>query len=93
MQLGEATEVRLQFYDYGPRDSSPPLLCVHGLVGGPENFYKQIVALASRSVRVIAVEIPVLWTVGDFVRLVSCKTKARVASLTRTWSIFLSFDF
>ena len=49
----------IAYYDYGPRDKTAiPLVCLHGTCSGPQVFYKQIVSLAARGQRVIALSVP-----------------------------------
>eukprot|EP00252_Welwitschia_mirabilis_P012793 TRINITY_DN28300_c0_g1_i1.p1 TRINITY_DN28300_c0_g1~~TRINITY_DN28300_c0_g1_i1.p1 ORF type:complete len:388 (-),score=55.37 TRINITY_DN28300_c0_g1_i1:153-1316(-) len=50
-----------RYYDYGPKQV-PPLICLSGVAGTADVFYKQIMFLATRGYRVIAADAPPTWS-------------------------------
>lgn len=46
-----------KYYDWGPKEL-PPLVCIPGVSGTAESFYKQFLTLCPRGYRVIAVQPP-----------------------------------
>ncbi|KAG6552681.1 hypothetical protein Mapa_005628 [Marchantia paleacea] len=46
-----------RFYDYGPK-SVPPVVCLCGIAGTADVFYKQILSLSAKGYRVIAADAP-----------------------------------
>lgn len=54
------------YYDWGPREHSEPLVCLHPVIGSAESFHLQILALAERGYRVIAPQVPVYWSASEF---------------------------
>eukprot|EP01111_Echinosteliopsis_oligospora_P006504 TRINITY_DN2067_c0_g1_i1.p1 TRINITY_DN2067_c0_g1~~TRINITY_DN2067_c0_g1_i1.p1 ORF type:complete len:326 (+),score=59.18 TRINITY_DN2067_c0_g1_i1:195-1172(+) len=55
--VGNINEKVWQYYDFGPRDVAP-LVCIPGASGTADVFYKQIVSLTPKGIRVIAVQPP-----------------------------------
>ncbi|XP_047327535.1 maspardin-like [Impatiens glandulifera] len=49
-----------RYYDFGPK-SVPPLICLPGIAGTADVFYKQIMSLSMKGYRVISVDIPRVW--------------------------------
>jgi maspardin len=45
------------YYDFGPKECVP-LVCIPGITGTPDVFYKQILSLCPKGYRIIAVESP-----------------------------------
>lgn len=54
------------YYDWGPRQFSEPLLCLHPVVGSAESFYPVMLSLADRGYRVISPQLPVYWSASEF---------------------------
>jgi maspardin len=55
-----------KLYDAGPRNVRSPLVCLAPVCGTADVFYRQILALSGRGVRVISTEPPVYWSVTDW---------------------------
>ncbi|KAK8916901.1 hypothetical protein KSP39_PZI022837 [Platanthera zijinensis] len=49
-----------RYYDFGPK-SVPPLICLPGIAGTADVYYKQIMSLSMKGYRVISVDIPRVW--------------------------------
>ncbi|XP_078446316.1 alpha/beta-Hydrolases superfamily protein [Wolffia australiana] len=49
-----------RYYDFGPK-SVPPLVCIPGLAGTADIYYKQILSLSVKGYRVVSVDIPRVW--------------------------------
>lgn len=46
-----------RYYDFGPK-AMPPLICLPGIAGTADVYYKQIMSLSMKGYRVISVDIP-----------------------------------
>lgn len=57
-----------RYFDYGPK-SVPALLCIPGLAGTADVFYKQILSLSSKGYRVISVDIPRVWSHHEWIQV------------------------
>lgn len=55
-----------KLYDSGPKKVKVPLVCLPPVSGTADVFFKQILALSARGIRVIAAEHPVYWTVKEW---------------------------
>ncbi|XP_024378692.1 uncharacterized protein [Physcomitrium patens] len=55
-----------RYYDYGPK-SVAPLVCLSGVAGTADVFYKQILNLCLKGYRVIAADAPPVWTHQEWV--------------------------
>lgn len=53
------TQQGFRFIDEGPRDGRPPVVLLHGMLGGLENWTSTIAALAENDFRVVAPVLPV----------------------------------
>lgn len=49
-----------RYYDFGPK-AVPPLICIPGIAGTADVYYKQIMALSMKGYRVISIDIPLVW--------------------------------
>lgn len=66
VSIGVSHPVTWRYYDWGPRTYLEPIICIHSLIGSAECFYQQLIFLAPRGYRVISIQIPVYWTIGEF---------------------------
>ncbi|RWS31130.1 Maspardin-like protein [Leptotrombidium deliense] len=55
-------------YDSGPRSVHSPLLCFPPVSGTADVFFLQLMSLTAKGCRVIALQYPTYWTLGEFVR-------------------------
>jgi maspardin len=55
-----------RYYDSGPK-AVPPLICLPGLAGTADVFYKQVMTLSMKGYRVISVDIPRVWNHHEWV--------------------------
>ncbi|XP_074568150.1 uncharacterized protein LOC141824721 [Curcuma longa] len=55
-----------RYYDFGPK-SIPPLICIPGIGGTADVYYKQIMSLSIKGYRVISVDIPRVWNHVEWV--------------------------
>lgn len=55
-----------RIFDSGPKSVSCPLVCLPPVSGTADIFYKQIMGLASRGIRVIAAEPPAYWNLKEW---------------------------
>uniref|UniRef100_A0A0D6R0I9 Maspardin n=2 Tax=Araucaria cunninghamii TaxID=56994 RepID=A0A0D6R0I9_ARACU len=55
-----------RYYDYGPKQV-PPLICLSGVMGTADVFYKQVMFLGMKGYRVIAVDAPPVWSHQEWV--------------------------
>ncbi|KAJ9583766.1 hypothetical protein L9F63_021890 [Diploptera punctata] len=55
-----------KLYDSGPKRVKVPLVCLPPVSGTADVFFKQILALSARGIRVIAAEHPVYWSVKEW---------------------------
>jgi len=65
-QLETRNGQRWVFYDLGPRDA-PPLICLHGLHGGEEVFFRQQLILNAKGYRTLSVRLPIVDDIAAFV--------------------------
>ena len=83
-----------RYYDNGPRDASP-VLCFGGVAATAEAFYKQLLALAARGYRVVAVDPPPCATHAEWIRALDLFLdalkiyKARVRIIFRMYCMHL----
>ncbi|XP_077235467.1 LOW QUALITY PROTEIN: alpha/beta-Hydrolases superfamily protein [Tasmannia lanceolata] len=56
-----------RYYDFGPK-VVPPLICLPGIAGTADVFYKQILALSMKGYRVISVDIPRVWNHVEWIQ-------------------------
>lgn len=49
-----------RYYDFGPK-SVPPLICLPGIAGTADVYYKQIMSLSMKGYRVISLDLPRVW--------------------------------
>ncbi|XP_034246979.1 maspardin-like [Thrips palmi] len=55
-----------KIYDSGPKSVKAPLVCLPPVSGTADIFFKQVLALGAKGIRVIAAEHPVYWTVTEW---------------------------
>ncbi|OXA61773.1 maspardin [Folsomia candida] len=55
-----------KLYDAGPRQVTSPLVCLAPVSGTADIFYKQMLYLTARGIRVLSVESPIYWSVSDW---------------------------
>lgn len=55
-----------RYYDFGPKDI-PPLICLPGIAGTSDVYYKQIMTLSMKGYRVISVDIPRVWNYHEWI--------------------------
>ncbi|XP_039138324.1 maspardin-like [Dioscorea cayenensis subsp. rotundata] len=55
-----------RYYDFGPKDV-PPLICIPGIAGTADVFYKQIMFLSMKGYRVISIDIPCIWNHHEWI--------------------------
>ncbi|KAL8064414.1 hypothetical protein ABFX02_01G088100 [Erythranthe guttata] len=56
-----------RYYDFGPK-VVPPLICLPGIAGTADVYYKQIMSLAMKGYRVISVDIPRVWNQQEWIQ-------------------------
>ncbi|XVF52695.1 hypothetical protein PTKIN_Ptkin05aG0039200 [Pterospermum kingtungense] len=56
-----------RYYDFGPK-VVPPLICLPGIVGTADVYYKQIMSLSMKGYRVISVDIPCVWNHQEWIQ-------------------------
>ncbi|CAN8246394.1 unnamed protein product [Cochlearia groenlandica] len=56
-----------RYYDFGPK-TVPPLICIPGIAGTADVYYKQIMSLSIKGYRVISVDIPRVWNYHEWVQ-------------------------
>ncbi|XP_022996437.1 maspardin-like [Cucurbita maxima] len=56
-----------RYYDFGPK-VVPPLICLPGIAGTADVYYKQILSLAMKGYRVISVDIPRVWKHQEWIQ-------------------------
>ncbi|KAH0448979.1 hypothetical protein IEQ34_022779 [Dendrobium chrysotoxum] len=49
-----------RYYDFGPK-SVPPLICLPGIAGTADVYYKQIMSLSLKGYRVVSLDLPRVW--------------------------------
>ncbi|XP_038976534.1 maspardin isoform X4 [Phoenix dactylifera] len=55
-----------RYYDFGPK-SVPPLICIPGIAGTADVYYKQIMSLSLKGYRVISIDIPQVWNHHEWI--------------------------
>lgn len=55
-----------RYYDFGPKDV-PPLICLPGIAGTADVYYKQVMSLSMKGYRVISVDIPRVWNHHEWI--------------------------
>lgn len=55
-----------RYYDFGPK-AVPPLICIPGIAGSADVYYKQVMALSMKGYRVISVDIPRVWNHHEWI--------------------------
>ncbi|XP_063241417.1 maspardin-like isoform X2 [Bacillus rossius redtenbacheri] len=55
-----------KLYDSGPKSVKTPLVCLPPVSGTADVFFKQLLPLSAKGIRVIAAEHPVYWDVGEW---------------------------
>ncbi|XP_059292341.1 uncharacterized protein LOC132045777 [Lycium ferocissimum] len=56
-----------RYYDFGPK-VVPPLICLPGIAGTADVYYKQIMSLSMKGYRVISVDIPCTWNNHEWIQ-------------------------
>ncbi|XP_042025482.1 maspardin-like isoform X2 [Salvia splendens] len=56
-----------RYYDFGPK-YVPPLICLPGIAGTADVYYKQIMSLSNKDYRVISVDIPLVWNNQEWIQ-------------------------
>ncbi|XP_009593139.1 uncharacterized protein [Nicotiana tomentosiformis] len=56
-----------RYYDFGPK-VVPPLICLPGIAGTADVYYKQIMSLSMKGYRVISVDIPRAWNNHEWIQ-------------------------
>ncbi|KAJ4846535.1 hypothetical protein Tsubulata_013535 [Turnera subulata] len=56
-----------RYYDFGPK-AVPPLICLPGIAGTADVYYKQIMSLSMKGYRVISVDIPRVWNHQEWIQ-------------------------
>ncbi|CAA7410835.1 unnamed protein product [Spirodela intermedia] len=56
-----------RYYDFGPK-SVPPLICIPGIAGTADVYYKQIMSLSMKGYRVVSVDIPRVWNHHEWIQ-------------------------
>ncbi|KAH1075046.1 hypothetical protein J1N35_027374 [Gossypium stocksii] len=56
-----------RYYDFGPKVVSP-LICLPGIAGTADIYYKQIMSLSMKGYRVISVDIPQVWNHQEWIQ-------------------------
>ncbi|PNT45034.1 hypothetical protein POPTR_003G114900v4 [Populus trichocarpa] len=56
-----------RYYDFGPK-AVPPLICLPGIAGTADVYYKQIMSLSMKGYRVISVDIPRVWNHHEWIQ-------------------------
>ncbi|KAG8382378.1 hypothetical protein BUALT_Bualt05G0071200 [Buddleja alternifolia] len=56
-----------RYYDFGPK-IVPPLICLPGIAGTADVYYKQVMSLSMKGYRVISVDIPRVWNHHEWVQ-------------------------
>ncbi|XP_072942709.1 maspardin-like [Epargyreus clarus] len=84
-------------FDSGPKSVSCPLVCLPPVSGTADIFYKQVMGLASRGVRVIAAEPPPYWNMKEwcdgFKRLIDYLELDRIHILGASLGGFIAQKF
>ncbi|CAH9102612.1 unnamed protein product, partial [Cuscuta epithymum] len=56
-----------RYYDFGPK-VVPPLICLPGIAGTADVYYKQVMSLSTKGYRVISVDIARVWNHHEWVQ-------------------------
>ncbi|XP_055821356.1 uncharacterized protein LOC129889910 [Solanum dulcamara] len=56
-----------RYYDFGPK-VVPPLICLPGIAGTADVYYKQIMSLSMKGYRIISVDIPRAWNNHEWIQ-------------------------
>ncbi|KAI8546470.1 hypothetical protein RHMOL_Rhmol07G0120300 [Rhododendron molle] len=56
-----------RYYDFGPK-VVPPLICLPGIAGTADVYYKQVMSLSMKGYRVISVDIPRVWNHHEWIQ-------------------------
>eukprot|EP00268_Persea_americana_P031373 TRINITY_DN3050_c1_g2_i1.p1 TRINITY_DN3050_c1_g2~~TRINITY_DN3050_c1_g2_i1.p1 ORF type:complete len:445 (+),score=79.20 TRINITY_DN3050_c1_g2_i1:116-1336(+) len=56
-----------RYYDFGPK-VVPPLICLPGIAGTADVYYKQIMSLSLKGYRAISVDIPRVWNHAEWIQ-------------------------
>ncbi|XP_021320940.1 maspardin isoform X3 [Sorghum bicolor] len=54
------------YYDFGPK-VVPPLVCIPGIAGTADVYYKQIMSLCMKGYRVISIDVPQVWNHHEWI--------------------------
>ncbi|RLN15942.1 maspardin [Panicum miliaceum] len=55
-----------RYYDFGPK-VVPPLVCIPGIAGTADVYYKQIMSLCMKGYRVISIDVPQVWNHHEWI--------------------------
>ncbi|XP_062205875.1 uncharacterized protein LOC133907799 isoform X2 [Phragmites australis] len=55
-----------RYYDFGPK-VVPPLVCIPGIAGTADVYYKQIMSLSMKGYRVISIDVPQVWNHHEWI--------------------------
>ncbi|KAF0929933.1 hypothetical protein E2562_026933, partial [Oryza meyeriana var. granulata] len=55
-----------RYYDFGPK-AVQPLVCIPGIAGTADVYYKQIMALSMKGYRVISIDVPQVWNHHEWI--------------------------
>ncbi|KAM3401851.1 hypothetical protein ACQJBY_006066 [Aegilops geniculata] len=55
-----------RYYDFGPK-AVPPLICIPGIAGTADVYYKQIMSLSMKGYRVISIDVPQVWNHHEWI--------------------------
>uniref|UniRef100_A0A0E0M5V6 Maspardin n=1 Tax=Oryza punctata TaxID=4537 RepID=A0A0E0M5V6_ORYPU len=55
-----------RYYDFGPK-TVPPLVCIPGIAGTADVYYKQIMSLSMKGYRVISIDVPQVWNHHEWI--------------------------
>uniref|UniRef100_A0A0D9XI45 Maspardin n=1 Tax=Leersia perrieri TaxID=77586 RepID=A0A0D9XI45_9ORYZ len=55
-----------RYYDFGPK-TVPPLVCIPGIAGTADVYYKQIMSLSMKGYRVISIDVPQIWNHHEWI--------------------------
>ncbi|KAF6216922.1 hypothetical protein GE061_001273 [Apolygus lucorum] len=64
--VDSGTEKGWKVYDSGPKTVKTPLVCLPPACGTADVYYKQVLGLSAKGIRVICAEHPVYWSVNEF---------------------------
>nr|AAM01021.1 Putative acid cluster protein 33 [Oryza sativa Japonica Group] len=55
-----------RYYDFGPK-TVPPLVCIPGIAGTADVYYKQIMSLSMKGYRVMSIDVPQVWNHQEWI--------------------------